>query len=400
MTRTRGGMLLLAYFAFISLGLPDGLLGVGWPSISEEFDVPRETVGVLLTVGTVGYLTSSVAAGFTIARLGVGRLLAGSTALCAISLAAYAVSPILAVMVAFALVLGIGGGAIDSSLNAYAAAAFGPRHMNWLHAFFGLGVAIGPLIMTTALSTGLSWRWGYGVVAAAQVLLATAFVVTVNRWAVHRPAQADAPAPPAVPIRATLAIPAVWLGAAAFGMYVAIEVTAGLWAFTLLTEGRGISDAVAGVCVSGYWACLFLGRVVQGIVAERVGSGQVLWASFAGMAAGALLVALPAPGWLAALGLGVIGFAAAPVFPLMTLMTSGRVGEAHADRTIGVQLGGSSLGAAILPGLVGILLSRIDVEALGPSLIVMSLLLMLLYAASSRRRAGDGTSETAAVAQT
>jgi fucose permease len=330
----------------------------------------------------------------------VGRLLAGSTALCAISLAAYALSPVLAVMVAFALVLGIGGGAIDSGLNAYAAAAFGPRHMNWLHAFFGLGVAIGPLIMTTALSAGLSWRWGYGVVATAQVLLATAFVVTVNRWAVHRPAQADAPAPPAVPIRATLAIPAVWLGAAAFGMYVAIEVTAGLWAFTLLTEGRGISDAVAGVCVSGYWACLFLGRVVQGIVAERVGSGQVLWASFAGMAAGALLVALPAPGWLAALGLGVIGFAAAPVFPLMTLMTSGRVGEAHADRTIGVQLGGSSLGAAILPGLVGILLSRIDVEALGPSLIVMSLLLMLLYAASSRRRAGDGTSETAAVAQT
>src|SRR5918997_1485489 len=154
-------MLLLAYFAFISLGLPDGLLGVGWPSISEEFDVPRETVGVLLTVGTVGYLTSSVAAGFTIARLGV------------------------------ALVLGLGGGAIDSGLNAYAAAAFGPRHMNWLHAFFGLGVAIGPLIMTTALSAGLSWRWGYGVVAAAQALLAAAFVLTVNRWAVHRPANGD-----------------------------------------------------------------------------------------------------------------------------------------------------------------------------------------------------------------
>lgn len=391
-------MLLLAYFAFISLGLPDGLLGVGWPSISEEFGVPRETVGVLLTVGTVGYLTSSVAAGFTIARLGVGRLLAGSTALCAISLAAYAASPVLAVMVAFALVLGLGGGAIDSGLNAYAAAAFGPRHMNWLHAFFGLGVAIGPLIMTTALSAGLSWRWGYGVVASAQALLAAAFVVTVNRWAVHRPANGDLPAAPAVPIRATLVIPAVWLGALAFGVYVAVEVAAGLWAYTLLTEGRGISDAVAGICVSGYWACLFLGRVVQGIVAERVGSGQVLWASLAGMVGGAVLVALPAAGWVAALGLGIIGFSAAPVFPLMTLMTADRVGEAHADRTIGVQLGASALGGALLPGLVGILLSRIDVEALGPSLVVMSLLLMLLYTASSRRRAGDGTIETGATA--
>jgi fucose permease len=274
--------------------------------------------------------------------------------------------------------------------------------MNWLHAFFGLGVAIGPLVMTTALSAGLSWRWGYGVVAAAQVALATAFVLTVNRWAVHRPAANGDPAlppPPPVPIRATLVIPAVWLGALAFGVYVAVEVAAGLWAFTLLTEGRGISDAVAGVCVSGYWACLFLGRVVQGVVAERVGSGQVLWSSLAGMAGGAVLVALPAPGWVAVLGLGVIGFSAAPVFPLMTLMTSDRVGEAHTDRTIGVQLGASALGGALLPGLVGILLSRIDVEALGPSLVAMSLLLMLLYAASSRRREGDGTTKTA-VAQT
>ncbi|GAA4684387.1 MFS transporter [Phytohabitans rumicis] len=386
-TPTRGSTLLLAYFAFVSLGLPDGLLGVGWPSISEDFDVPRESVGLLLALGTAGYLSSSVAAGFTIARLGVGRLLAGSTALCSIALATYAMSPALALMVVFALVLGLGGGAIDSGLNAYAAAAFGPRHMNWMHAFFGLGVAIGPLIMTAVLSAGLSWRWGYGVVAAAQAVLATAFVLTVRNWAAHRAAPADGGPPVRVPIRDTLVIPAVWLGALAFGVYVAVEVAAGLWAYTLLTEGRDIGPAVAGVCVSAYWASLFLGRVVQGVVAERVGSGQVLWASLAGMAGGAVLVALPAPGWVAAAGLAVIGFAAAPVFPLMTLTTADRVGDAHADRAIGVQLGASALGGALLPGLVGVLISRVDVEALGPSLVAMSLLLMLLYAASARRQA-------------
>lgn len=384
-TATRGSLLLLAYFAFISLGLPDGLIGVGWPSIAPDLGVPLDAVGLLLIAGTTGYITSSVAAGFTIARLGVGWLLAGSTALASLALTGYATSPVLAMMIGCALLLGLGSGAIDSGLNAYAAAAFGPRHMNWMHAFFGLGVAIGPLIMTSVISAGLSWRWGYAAVATAQAVLATAFALTARNWAAHRPVEdGDAPALK-VPIRDTLAIPAVWLGALAFAVYVAVEVAAGLWAYLLLTEGRGLSGAVAGVCVSGYWASLFLGRVVQGVVAERLGSDQVLRASLGGMVAGAVLVALPAPGWVAVVGLAIIGFAAAPVFPLMTLTTADRVGTAHADRAIGVQIGAAGLGGALLPGAVGVLLNRLDVEYLGPALVVLSVLLLVLYLASSRR---------------
>jgi fucose permease len=384
-TATRGSLLLLAYFAFISLGLPDGLIGVGWPSIAPDLGVPLDAVGLLLIAGTTGYITSSVAAGFTIARLGVGWLLAGSTALASLALTGYATSPVLAMMIGCALLLGLGSGAIDSGLNAYAAAAFGPRHMNWMHAFFGLGVAIGPLIMTSVISAGLSWRWGYAAVATAQAVLATAFALTARNWAAHRPVE-DGEAPALkVPIRDTLAIPAVWLGALAFAVYVAVEVAAGLWAYLLLTEGRGLSGAVAGVCVSGYWASLFLGRVVQGVVAERLGSDQVLRASLGGMVAGAVLVALPAPGWVAVVGLAIIGFAAAPVFPLMTLTTADRVGTAHADRAIGVQIGAAGLGGALLPGAVGVLLNRLDVEYLGPALVMLSVLLLVLYLASSRR---------------
>jgi fucose permease len=384
-TATRGSLLLLAYFAFISLGLPDGLIGVGWPSIAPDLGVPLDAVGLLLIAGTTGYITSSVAAGFTIARLGVVWLLAGSTVLASLALTGYATSPVLAMMIGCALLLGLGSGAIDSGLNAYAAAAFGPRHMNWMHAFFGLGVAIGPLIMTSVISAGLSWRWGYAAVATAQAVLATAFALTARNWAAHRPVE-DGEAPALkVPIRDTLAIPAVWLGALAFAVYVAVEVAAGLWAYLLLTEGRGLSGAVAGVCVSGYWASLFLGRVVQGVVAERLGSDQVLRASLGGMVAGAVLVALPAPGWVAVVGLAIIGFAAAPVFPLMTLTTADRVGTAHADRAIGVQIGAAGLGGALLPGAVGVLLNRLDVEYLGPALVMLSVLLLVLYLASSRR---------------
>ncbi|WP_200209927.1 MFS transporter [Micromonospora coerulea] len=407
-TTPRASLLLLAYLAFVSLGLPDGLIGVGWPSIRADLGVPTEAVGVVLTAGMVGYLTSSVLAGFTLARLGVGWLLAGSTLLASLALTGYALTPTLALMAGCALVLGLGSGAIDAGLNAYAAGAFGPRHMNWMHAFFGLGVAIGPLIMTGALSAGLAWRWGYGTVATAQLLLAAAFALTVRAWRERTPGAADALVPPdpvapamvpgpdavagagpveARPVRVveTLRLPAVWLGGAAFAVYVALEVATGLWAFLLLTEGRGLAAAVAGLCVSGYWGSLFVGRVVQGVVAERLGSARVLRGSLLGLAAGAALIALPAPAWLAVAGLLVVGFAAAPVFPLLTLSTAERVGGAHADRAIGLQIGAAGLGAALVPAAIGVLLGRTSVQALGPALLVLAVALIALHAAASRR---------------
>ncbi|MCZ7375572.1 MFS transporter [Micromonospora sp. WMMC250] len=397
--RPRASLLLLAYLGFVSLGLPDGLLGVGWPSIRGDFDVPTEAVGWVLTAGTVGYLTSSVLAGFTLARVGVGALLAGSTLLASLALTGYSLSPVLAVLVGCALLLGLGSGAVDSGLNAYAAGAFGPRHMNWLHAFFGLGVAIGPLIMTGVLSAGLAWRWGYGIVAAAQLVLAVAFALTVRAWQRGVPAATavDGTAPDAagtapaasavvrVTVRETLRLPAVWSGTLAFALYVAIEVSTGLWAFLLLTEGRGLSAAVAGGCVSAYWGSLFVGRIVQGVVAERLGSTVVLRASLAGMAVGAALIAIPGPAALAVLGLVVVGFAAAPVFPLLTLTTADRVGPAHTDRAIGLQIGASGIGAALVPAALGVLIGNTSVQVLGSALLVLALGLIALYEWGARR---------------
>jgi fucose permease len=382
----RTSLLVLAYFAFISLGLPDGLLGVAWPSMSGDLSVPRESIGAVLLAGTAGYLTSSVAAGFTMSRLGVGWLLAGSTALASTALVLYSASPVFALTVVAALLAGFGGGAIDSGLNAYAASAFGARHMNWLHAFFGLGVAIGPLIMTASITVGPSWRLGYVVVASGQALLALAFVLTARSWG-QRPVPPTVAETPAEPVRVrnrdTLRMPVVWVGVLAFAVYVAVEVGAGLFAYQLLTDGRGFGDEVAGACVSLYWGMLFVGRIVQGFVAERLGTTRVLIGSLIGMAAGSALVAVPS-GWVNVVGLAVIGFAAAPVFPLLTLGTADRVGAAHADRTIGLQIGGAGLGGAAIPAGIGVLLGVAGVQALGPSLVVLSLLLIVLYFAATR----------------
>jgi fucose permease len=383
----RTSLLVLAYFAFISLGLPDGLFGVGWPSMASEFGVSTEVAGVITFAGICGYFVSSASAGFILSRFGVGWLLAGSTLLAASALAGYAVSPGLAVLVPCAVVAGFGGGAIDSGLNAYAAGAFGPRHMNWLHAFFGLGVALGPLIMTGAITAGLSWRTGYVVVAVAQFTLATAFALTARSWRADRVAT-DADTPP-VKVRAaeTFRLPATWLSVAAFVLYVSVEVAAGLWAFLLLTRGRGMDESVAGVCVSVYWAMLFVGRLVQGVVAQRFGAPKVLLGSLVGMAAGAVLVAVPGSGWTAAIGLAVIGFAEAPVFPLLMLTTVDRVGAAHADRVIGLQVAAGALGGTLIPAGVGVLIGRVDLELLGPSLVVLSVALVALYLVLGRTAA-------------
>jgi fucose permease len=380
-------VLVLAYLAFISLGLPDGLIGVGWPSIRASYNVRTETVGLLLTAGTAGYLTSSVLAGFSVARLGVGRLLALSTSLTALALAGYASSPGLAMMTCAALLLGAGGGAIDAGLNTYAASAFGPRHMNWLHAFFGLGVTIGPLIMTAAVGAGGTWRIGYATAALAQAALAVGFVASLRAW---QPAgQAATPNhAPSIPIRDTLSLPAVWLGMAAFALYVAIEIGAGLWAFLLLTEARGLGTTAAGLCVSGYWGCLFIGRIVQGFLVEHLGSRRVLLGSLAGMIAGSVLVAIPAPAWLTVAGLAVLGLAAAAVFPLMTLSTSDRVGGEHTARAIGLQIGAAGLGGALIPAALGVLIGHTGVAVLGPALLVLAIALLATHHLSARIRRG------------
>ncbi|MFI5839032.1 MFS transporter [Catenuloplanes sp. NPDC051500] len=379
-------LLALAYFGFISLGLPDGLLGVAWPSMARDFGVPLDALGFLTVAGMVGYFVSSVAAGFVLGRLGVGWLLAISTVLASLALTGYLSVPAMVLAVGCALLLSLGSGAIDSGLNAYAASAFGPRHMNWLHAFFGLGVAIGPLIMTAVLESGLSWRWGYGIVAIFQAGLAAAFALTARLW--KRPVVEESVE--VTKAAHTLRIPAVWLGVGAFVCYVAIEVAAGLWAFTVLTQGRDMSPRSAGLIVSAYWGALFVGRVIFGWVSERISSHRVLLGALLGMAAGSVLIALPAPAWVACLGLVVLGFFAAPVFPLLILTTADRVGAAHADRAIGMQVGASGVGGALIPAVVGVLLNRAGFGLLGPVLLALSVLLVVLYLLASRPRPAAG----------
>jgi len=367
----------LAYLGFISLGLPDGLLGVAWPWMRDEFAVPLGSVGFIVAMSTIGYISSSVVAGFVLARVGVGVLLAGSTTLAGLGLAGTALSPALPVAAAAALVLGTGSGAIDSGLNAYAATNFGARHMNWLHAAFGLGAMLGPLVMTAAVTSSLTWRWGYGCVAAVLLLLAMAFAASARLW--RTPASPDKPIAPPAPVRHTLRVPEVWLGVAMFGFYVGLELGAGLWIYTLLTSARGMAPGPAGLCVSAFWGSLFAGRLLLGVMGDRVAPVRLVWTGLFGVALGGLLLVPP---WQATsvAGAVLLGFAAAPVFPMLTLITSQRVGIGHADRAVGLQMGAAGLGGTAIPAGIGVLIGHYGAGILGPALALIAAVTIGLFA--------------------
>ena len=371
----------LAFAAFISLGLPDGLLGVAWPSIRTTFGLPLSQLGPFLALFMAGYLSSSFLSGALVARWGVGRLLVASNVLMVLSCGGYAIAPAWIVMLSCALFAGLGAGAIDAGINAYTAAHFPPRVMSWLHGSWGLGAALGPLIMTAVLATGLVWRWGYAVVAAALAAMTLAFVYTREMWDRDGPAAGSAPAvvPPAMAgMGETLALPTVWLHLVFFFLYTGLEASSGQWAYSLLTEGRGMDPKQAGVWVGGYWGSLTLGRFACGVIAPRVSTDALLRACTVVAPIGTLLL-WQGRGAPALAGLLLIGFVLAPIFPLTISATPGRLGQGYATHAIGFQIAAACVGGAALPAIGGVLARRYDLETIAAFQFAAAVVLLVVH---------------------
>ena len=388
MDRSKIAIIVLSYVAFIALGMPDGLLGVAWPSVRASFGIPLDSMGALLLAAVSGYLVSSFSSGYLIARSSVGSVLAASCALTGIGLIGYTLAPAWWVMVVLGTVAGLGAGAIDAGLNTYAATHFSERVMQWLHASYGIGVTLGPIIMTVALTALHSWRIGYLVVGGFQLLLAACFALTARLWdRGATTAEADRPkilTDYKTPFRETLRQGRVWLNAALFLLYTGSEVTVGVWAYTLLTEARGVAPALAGLVAGSYWATFTLGRIVAGLYAKRLGVHLLVRGGLLAALAGATLLwwnPLPAVHLIA---VALIGFAIAPVFPALVSGTSRRVGARFAANAIGVQMAAAALGAATVPGLVGIMADRLSLEIVPPCLFILFASLSGLHELSAK----------------
>ncbi len=376
---------LLAFLAFISLGLPDGLLGVSWPSISDGLGVPLGALGILVACQTAGYLTSSSLSGRILRVLPIGSVLALSTLAAALALLGFAITASWPLLLAFGFVAGLAGGAIDAGLNAYGARHFSARILNWLHAFFGLGTTLGPLIVTAVLTSGNVWRWSYVIVGSAQVLLALTFFATRRRWAnVASGERATTQQPVAARSRDTLRQPIVWLAMLTFFVYAGAEFVVAQWSFTLLTLHRGETVATGGLLVSLYWGSLMVGRVLFGIIADRVPLVPTLSGCLVTSVVGAALFWLEPTRSLSFIGLMLIGAAFAPIFASLVILTPRWVGQAHADNAIGFQIAAAGLGGAALTAAVGVVATTAGLQTIGGSVVVLTLALLTLYQALAR----------------
>lgn len=383
-TRQKLGLIFLAFIAFVALGLPDGLLGVGWPSIRTGFSIPLDAIGMLLAACVVGYMTSSFLSGVFLSRLGVGRVLAGSCFLTGLALIGYSIVPQWWMMVSLGVFAGLGAGAIDAGLNTYVAAHFGEGLMQWLHASWGVGITLGPLIMTLGLTTMDTWHFGYRVVGVFQIALAVCFTLTLGMWNQNHQQpnareQEKKLTDYKTPISETLKQPQVWLSMVVFLLYVGAEGSLGTWIYTLLTESRQVDTTLAGFFAGSYWFTFTIGRIVAGMVANRVGSNKLVLGGVVGALLGAGLLIWNPSEMANVLAVAIIGLSIAPIFPAMMSGTRKRVGDRFAANTIGMQMAATGFGNAVIPSLMGVLARQFSLEIIPICLLAVYVGLLGFY---------------------
>ena len=376
-------LLILCFIGFIALGLPDAVIGVAWPAIRTDFDLPIDALGPLFITTATGSVIASSCSGLVLARLGVGRLLALSCLVTAIALLGYAVAPAWLVMVSLGLLTGLGAGAIDAAINTHAAMQYSARVVNVLHAFYAVGAAAGPALMTAVLASGHRWQSGYLIIVAVQVVLAILFVATRKQW--PRPAHLHEDHRPARLVQ-TLSLARVQLSMAIFLIYTGCEAGAGAWIFSLLYEARGVPTAAAGTAVTLYWVGLFASRLGYAFLPARVRPTVVIGVCMATALVGTAALAMHLHPVIDTAAIIVIGFASGPIFPSMIATTPARVGPKHTANAVGLQISMGAIGIAALPALCGLSAQTFGLESVPLLLGAGWILLLGTYLALTRLR--------------
>ena len=370
--RTR--TIIVAFFAFAGLGMSGGLLGLAWPFIQKQFNLSLDSVNVLFLVSTTAYSLSGFYIGRLMARFGSGTVLLAGMALLTICTFGIVASASWAFIIAFSGLTGLGSGIVDAGLNLYVATYHTPQQMSWLHAWFGIGVTIGPLIMTFVIAHLLGWQVGYAAVGTILFFIVLLFAVSRREWSNAGLQTAENKPVRRAPFSETMRSIVVWMGLATFFAYVGLEIGTGQWAFTLLTKSRGIPEADAGLWVSLYWGSFTGGRFLFGIIANRFKTEHILQVAMLGAIAGVVLLWWNPVPVMSLIGLLVTGVAQAPIFPLLMSDTARRVGAEHTENTISMQMGSVGIGAAILPGLIGTFGKNFGLETMAAAFVVMAVL--------------------------
>lgn len=365
-------LLAIIYLAFISLGLPDSLIGAGWPAMRQQFLVPTSYAGIITMLISANTILSSLLSDRLTSRFGAGRVTAVSVGTTALALFGFSLAPSFGWLCLWAIPYGLGAGAVDAALNNYVALHYHGRQMNWLHCFWGVGAAISPGVMSFALTRNMGWQTGYRVIAIIQVILTLVLVVSIPLWAKPTTAAAGQNQSSKLTNRQLLHLPGLSHALIAFLAYCGLEATAGIWAASYLVQARGVSVTTAARFAALFYIGITLGRFAAGLVADRLGDRRMLGIGTAGMLVGGLLIALPLPVTFSLVGLVVFGTGCAPIYPTLIHETPTHFGAANSQKAIGLQMATAYVGSTFIPPLFGLLADAWTIALYPVCLLVMT----------------------------
>lgn len=378
-------LLPVIYLAFISLGLPDALLGAAWPSMYQPLGADLSWAGAVSMIISAGTIVSSLASDRLNSRLGTGKVTAGSVALTAIALFGFSTCTAFWQLCVWAIPYGLGAGSVDAALNNYVALHYQSRHMSWLHCMWGVGASVGPVIMGRALAAG-SWQSGYRVISLMQIVLTAILLFSLPLW--KRPDEDGAGVnvtPEHRSLPQLLRIPGVPEVMISFACYSAVEATAGMWAASYCTLMRGIDAQTAAGWASLFYLGITVGRFFSGFLTMKFNDHQMIRGGQAVILVGLVLIFLPAGNTLLFAGLIIVGLGCAPIYPSIIHETPANFGRNLSMSMTGVQMAAAYVGTTLLPPFFGLLAQHISM-GLFPWYLLTALILMTVSSEAMHRK--------------
>ena len=380
-------LLAVIYLSFISLGLPDSLLGSAWPVMHTELNVPMSWAGAVSLIISAGTVVSSLQSDRLTKKLGAGKVTAISVGMTAAALFGFSVSGSFWMLCLWAVPYGLGAGSVDAALNNYVALHYASRHMSWLHCMWGLGAAVGPYVMGFALSTGSGWSMGYRYISIIQVVLTVILVISLPLWRIHRNAEteeADMSAPLLTLVQ-IFRIPGAKEVMITFFCYCAVEQSTILWASSYLHLHKGVPAETAAGYAGLFFIGITAGRALSGFLTMKLSDSRMIRLGQAVTAAGIFTILLPLHEYVTLAGLALIGLGCAPIYPCVIHSTPEHFGADKSQAVIGVQMASAYIGTCLMPPLFGLIAAYISAALLPLYLLVILTVMVVMHEALLRK---------------
>ena len=378
-------LLAIIYLSFISLGLPDALLGAAWPNMYPQFQVPVSYAGIISMIIALGTIISSLQSDRLTRKFGTGKVTAVSVGITALALWGFSISHSFILLCLWAIPYGLGAGSVDASLNNYVALHYSSKHMSWLHCMWGVGATLGPYIMGAVLTGGATWNTGYRIISVLQIALTAVLIFSLPKWKGQNTSSGETVHGKALSLKEILAIPGAKAVMICFFCYCAIESTTMLWASSYLHLSKGVDAKTAASFAGMFCIGITIGRGINGFIAMKLKDCQMIRMGQAIILAGIIVMILPFGKTVSLIGFSLIGLGCAPVYPCIIHSTPSHFGAERSQSIIGVQMASAYVGTCLMPPLFGLIANHISIKLLPVYLLILLALMVYMHELLERK---------------